>query len=163
MKLQAKCNIVINERRGFTLVETLIVISLIAIICGVSFSTLSSYFPRFRLSGAAREVMTDLMQARMQAVSKKHQMLIEFPSPSQYKITEDRNNNGVANSDEPARIFDLRGSFGDVTVAASAPSIIFKPLGTAVAGVAGATLTVAIPTAGTKTVLVSLAGRVKIQ
>lgn len=159
MKLQTNCYVILNDRRGFSLVETLIVCSLIAIISGASITMLTSFLPRFRLSGAAREVMTDLMQARMQAVSKKHKMLIEFPSSSQYKITEDRNNNGDADSGEPARIFDLRGSSGNVTVAASLPKIIFNPLGTAVLG---ATLSVTNPT-GTKTVLVSLAGRVKIQ
>lgn len=158
MKFQTKCHAALKGERGFSLVETIIVVSLIAIISGFSITTLNSFLPRFRLSSAAREVLTDLMNARMQAVSKKHKMLITFPSTYQYTIIEDRDNNEALTSGEPSRTYDLHSSFGDVIVA-SPSSIIFKPLGTAAAGAA---ITVS-SSAGTKTVLVSLGGRVKIQ
>ena len=160
MKFQTKCHAALKEERGFSLVETIIVVSLIAIISGFAITTLNSFLPRFRLSSAAREVLTDLMNARMQAVSKKHQMLITFPSLYQYTIIEDKDNNGALTSGEPSRTYDMHSSFGDVTVASSPSSIIFKPLGTA----SGATITItSVAGAGTKTVLVSLGGRVKIQ
>ena len=68
----------INDKRGFSLPELMIVVALIAILSAVAVTSIKSNLPQYRLSGAARRVMTDLMLARMEAVSKNVDKSVTF-------------------------------------------------------------------------------------
>ncbi len=144
-------------KRGFTLVEMVIVIALLAIIAAIAAPHFQTYMAQRRLNGAARLVMTDLMDARMKAVSENNQFKVFFLDTHQYKVLDDENNNGTEDTGETSVTKDIQSNYPGVTLSASAHPI-FYPRGTAW----GTTVTLT-NTSGSKSVSVSTAGRVKIQ
>jgi len=144
-------------KRGFTLVEMMIVIAVLAIIAAIAAPNFQTYMAQRRLNGAARLVMTDLMDARMKAVSENNQFKVFFLDTHQYKMLDDENNNGTEDTGETSVTKDIQSNYPGVTLSASAHPI-FYPRGTAW----GTTVTLT-NTSGSKSVSVSTAGRVKIQ
>ena len=144
-------------KRGFTLVEMMIVIAVLAIIAAIAAPHFQTYMAQRRLNGAARLVMTDLMDARMKAVSENNQFKVFFLDTHQYKVLDDENNNGTEDTGETSVTKDIQSNYPGVTLSASAHPI-FYPRGTAW----GTTVTLT-NTSGSKSVSVSTAGRVKIQ
>lgn len=144
---------------GFTLIEMMIVVAVAAIMAGVAVPAFMSMLPGMRLNGASRQVMTDLMAARMDAVKQNNQFRVFFNSPgaNQYQILDDDDNDGVADMGEAITTKNIQDNYNDVTFN-STNNPIFTPRGTATS----------LPTitlqnsSGSKAVTVSIAGRVKI-
>ena len=150
-----------KRQSGFTLIEMMIVIAVFAIVAAIAIPNFMSWLPGMRLNGAARQVMGDLMAARMNAVKQNNEFKVFFNSPgaNQYQILDDDDNDGTADTGEaittPAK--NIQDNYPDVTVS-STNNPIFFPRGTAT-GLPTVTLQ---NSSGTKTVTVSIAGRVKI-
>ncbi|NOR46950.1 MAG: hypothetical protein GQ533_02735, partial [Methanosarcinaceae archaeon] len=84
-----------------------------------------------RLNGAARQVMGDLMAARMQAVSLNHAVKVFFYSDHQYKICDDVNDDGTVDYGEGnVQVKDIHSNYHDVTLTKSM-NPVFQPRGTA--------------------------------
>ncbi|MBW2558492.1 MAG: GspH/FimT family pseudopilin [Deltaproteobacteria bacterium] len=146
-----------QKKTGFTLIEMMIVIAVIAILSGIAAPNLQSYMAQRRLNGAARQVMTDLMAARSNAVSLNQKVKVSFGSNHTYQIWNDADGNGTVADDEGDDIErDIHPDYHDVTFSASA-NPFFQPRGTAV----GSTITLT-NSSGSKYVKVALTGRVKI-
>lgn len=143
--------------KGFTLLELLIVIMLIGIISAIALPGFQGWMVKSRLNGAARQVMTELMETRSKAVSQNNRFRVFFINNHQYTILDDRNNNNSADTGEPTLTRDIEGDYFDVRFTATA-NPIFYPRGTAF----GTTVTLSNGAGGTKTITVSTAGRVKI-
>jgi len=144
--------------RGFTLVEMMIVVTVMAILAAVAAPNFTSYMTHRRLNGAARQIMTDLMEARMRAVSQNNRFKVFFLDDGhRYTILDDSNNNNTEDSGETSTTKDIRDVYRDVTFSATADPI-FYPRGTAY----GTTVTIS-NSGGSKSVTVATAGRVKIQ
>ena len=137
--------------------EMMIVIAVLTIIAAIAAPHFQTYMAQRRLNGAARLVMTDLMDARMKAVSENNQFKVFFLDTHQYKVLDDENNNGTEDTGETSVTKDIQSNYPGVTLSASAHPI-FYPRGTAW----GTTVTLT-NTSGSKSVSVSTAGRVKIQ
>ena len=150
-----------KRQSGFTLIEMMIVIAVLAIMSAIAIPNFMSLLPGMRLNGAARQVMGDLMAVRMNAVKQNNEFKVFFNSPgaNQYQILDDDDNDGTADTGEaittPAK--NIQDNYPDVTVS-STNNPIFFPRGTAT-GLPTVTLQ---NSSGTKTVTVSIAGRVKI-
>ena len=130
---------------GFTLIELIIVIGLVGILSGVAVTSIKSTMPQNYLGGAARRTMTDLMLARMQAVSTNTAKTVTFTS-SGYTI-------GTVTT-------NISSQFGGVTLS-STGSVTFATVGTA-----SAPITITFTgSAGLspKYVDVSTAGRIRIR
>ncbi len=135
----------------------MVTIAVFAILASIAIPTFMSLMPGMRLNGAARQVMTDLMAARMKAVSENNRFRVFFIDNHQYKILDDDNNNNAENSGEWTQTKDIQDEYYDVTFSATADPIYY-PRGTAF----GTTVTVT-NSSGTKTVKVAFTGRVKIE
>lgn len=148
-----------NKQSGFTLIELIIIIAILAIFAGIAVPNFLSYMPKHRLNGAARQVMGDLMGARMKSVKLNHRAKIFFYSNHQYKICDDADNNGtVADGEGDVQIKDIQSEYSNVTFSATA-NPIFYPRGTA----SGSTITLTNSAGSTKDVHVHITGRVKIE
>lgn len=78
-----------NIQTGFTLVELMIVVAIVAILASVGGIALNSQMPKYRLRGDTKAIASSLMLARMKATSTGLQYAIEFDldaSPQEYRL-----------------------------------------------------------------------------
>jgi len=147
-----------SAKKGFTLIELMIVIAIIGILAGILAPNLKNYMAQRRLNGAARQVMGDLMAARMKAVSLNQRVKVSFIDSHQYEIWNDANSDGTVDNDEGDDIAkDIHQDYHDVTFSATA-NPVFQPRGTVSPGTT-VTLT---NSSGSRYVKVAIAGRVMI-
>ena len=66
------------RQRGFTLLELIIVIAIISIFIGVSYSRISAVFPYYRLRDEARELAINFKKAKIEAVKRNRDVVILF-------------------------------------------------------------------------------------
>jgi type IV fimbrial biogenesis protein FimT len=158
-------------KRGFTLVELLIAIAIMIIMAAIAVPNFQSVMARMRLNGAARQVMTDLMAARMRAVTLNARVKVAFPTVTtgtQYTVYFDSDRNGtvagtvqsdgtVTSPESAVTVKNIQTDYKSVTLHAN-NNPIFLPDGTATSL---PTVTITSIT-GTKCVTVSIAGRVAI-
>jgi type IV fimbrial biogenesis protein FimT len=149
----------IFTKKGFTLVELMIVMVVMGIISAIASPNFRQFMAERRLNGAARMVLSDLMLARQQAVVKNNNFKVFFSTNHNYTILDDGNNDGSAGTGETSTSRDIHQDYYDVTFAATA-NPVFSPRGTST-GWTTVTLTSAV-TGGSKQVRVNLTGRVRI-
>lgn len=149
----------IANQDGFSLIEMIVVMLIISILAGITISAYIGMKPSFRLSGATRQIMGDLMWARMQAISQNNEFRIIYDNNHQYSILEDSDKNGNISTGESLITKDIHNKYYDVVYSSSnANDLIFYPRGNA-ANLTTITLT---NVSGTKAVSISVTGRVKI-
>ena len=78
---------VIKNKSGFTLIELMIVVSIIAVSTAIAVPTFLSWAPKFRLNSGADKLGKDLMVARISAISQNSSVVVEFfESQRKYRI-----------------------------------------------------------------------------
>lgn len=145
-----------SSTKGFSLVELLVALTILGILVAISVPGILGQMPRYRLNGATRQIMTDLMWARMQAVSQNNQFRVFFLDNHRYTILDDDDSDGNIDAGEWIQTKDIQTDYVDVTISASA-NPTFYPRGT----ISPTTITLTNPS-GERKVKVSIAGRVKI-
>ena len=138
--------------------ELMIVIAVIAVLAAIGGLSYLSMRPALRLSGAARQILSDLMAARMKAVNQNNEFKIFFLNDHEYKILDDDDGHGDEDEGETSELKDIQDNYPNVTFSANKDPI-FSPKGTANAN---ATVTLS-NTSGSKKVIVSSAGQVRIE
>lgn len=145
-----------KQAKGFTTIEIVVVAAVVGVVAAIAIPNMIGQMARYRLKGAARQVMGDLMWARMQAVSQKNEFKVFFINDHEYKILDDDDNDGKADGGEWAEIKDIRREYHDVSISFTTNPIFF-PRGSASIG----TITLTNGS-GSKKVKIHLTGRVKI-
>ena len=149
----------IGNQKGFSLIEIIVAIAIIVTLTGIAVPVYIGMKPSIRLSGATRQIMGDLMWARMQAISQNNEFKMFFLADNhRYTILDDDNNDGNIDGNELTVTKDIHGEYCDVTFS-STNDPIFYPRGNASPT---ATVTL-INSVGTKTVTIAMTGRVKIE
>ncbi|MDQ7836904.1 MAG: GspH/FimT family pseudopilin [Thermodesulfobacteriota bacterium] len=146
-----------GNHRGFTLTELMMVVALMAIMAAIAVPNIIAQMPKYRLNGAARQVLGDLVAARMQAVSQNNELKVFFLDNHRYMILDDDDNNGTADTGEATQTKDIQTDYHDVTFNSNNDPI-FQPNGTA-SNLATITLS---NTSGSYSITISSAGRVRI-
>lgn len=86
-----------HRQKGFSFIEIIVVIAILTIVTVLSIPVYSKLKPSIRVNGAARQIMGDLMLARMQAVSENNDYIITFgTSTNEYNIFDDNNDNFIS-------------------------------------------------------------------
>lgn len=67
-----------QRSRGFTLIELMVVIAVLAIMLALAAPSFADFFQRYRLRGAADKVATLLASARAEAVMRNRNVSIDF-------------------------------------------------------------------------------------
>jgi prepilin-type N-terminal cleavage/methylation domain-containing protein len=71
-----------RNRNGWTLIELIVAIGLLAVMLSIGSLAQGKLLPQYRLSAAARQVVTDLRLLRSKAISQNHQFRMIFDSGS---------------------------------------------------------------------------------
>ena len=80
----------LNNKNGFTLVEVVVVLSIIGIMAAVAVPNFLSWLPDMRLKAAARDLYSDMQRTRMEAVKTNRNTAIIFNTGSnQYTTCDD--------------------------------------------------------------------------
>jgi type IV fimbrial biogenesis protein FimT len=91
-------------QRGFTIMEMMVAIAILAIMAVVSVPTIRSWIPNQRLRSAANELYTNLQWAKLNAIQKNETWTVSFdPDNLKYQILD--------GSDTSVRTVDL-SSYG---------------------------------------------------
>ena len=147
-----------NNEAGYTLVELTVVMAMIAILTGIAGAGYINLKPIIHLNGAARQIMGDLMAARMDAVNQNNNYKIFFlDNNHQYQILDDDDNDGVADTGEAIKTKDIHDEYPGITFSAGS-NPVFSPRGTASGNTA---IAVSNGEGGSKTVTVKITGSVK--
>jgi type IV fimbrial biogenesis protein FimT len=147
-----------RNQLGFTVTELVIVTALISILAVIGIPSIMNEIPKYRLNGAARQIVGDLMEARMKATRLNRKVKIYFTVGNEYKVCDDIDNNGTVDDCEGnAKIVNIQNNFTGVTLSSN-NNPIFNPRGTASNL---ATINVA-NSAGTKYITIAITGRVRV-
>lgn len=88
MKFQISSQIL----RGFTLIESLVIAAIIAILAGISVSAFRGYQPDLQLSGDTRDLISNLRYTQQLAVTEQIEYClrfpIDFPTDKKYQIIQ---------------------------------------------------------------------------
>jgi type IV fimbrial biogenesis protein FimT len=147
-----------RNQPGFTVTELVIAIALTSVLAVIAIPNIINEVPKHRLNGAVRQIVGDLMEARMKAARLNRRVKIYFIAGDQYRVCDDINNDGTVDDCEGnARVVNIENNFKGVTLSSN-NNPIFNPRGTASNL---ATIDVA-NSAGTKYITIAITGRVRV-
>lgn len=164
-----------NKQCGFSIVEIMIVVTIISIIAGLGTTMLMKYLPGMQLRSATRDIYSTLTQAKSESIRRGENVAVLFDSPnSSYTMFLDSDANNTFDAGEavliteqvlPSRvIFDPAVGGGD-GVSFTNETAGFRPRGLPVGmGTVGLCATDSQGnTIRQRTITVSIAGRINTQ
>ena len=77
-----------SEESGFSLVETVVVLGIIAITLGFAVIGTTSSLPGYKSDAAMDQVVSQLRSARLRAISQRHEVQVQFSGDHQLIITD---------------------------------------------------------------------------
>jgi type IV fimbrial biogenesis protein FimT len=143
---------------GFSTLEALIVVAILLILGAISLPGFMAWREDSNLNGALRQVQSDLMWARMEAVQRSCPVTVTFTNGQPaYTVWTDLNRNSTNDTGETVT-HTVAQEFKNIQVGSSA-TLVFQPR-----GVVTSTGSVSLSNPrGTRVLNVNAAGRVSIQ
>ncbi len=86
-----------NNSRGVTLVELLIVFTIIGILCSSLAYAYSGWMGRYKVEKQTKDIYSDMMAARLMAMERNRVYFLDFTGATTYRIVEDTNDNSAIN------------------------------------------------------------------
>ncbi|MDM8535791.1 prepilin-type N-terminal cleavage/methylation domain-containing protein [Desulfobacterales bacterium HSG17] len=89
----------INNSKGFTLVELMVLVAIIGVLAGLATSSL--YNPRTRLRAAARDIVSQVQNARFKALETGETWAVQFDTSSEtpsYRILSSKGDDKIWNT-----------------------------------------------------------------
>lgn len=128
---------ILPSSRGFTLVESLLVLALLVLGALVLLPAAGAVFRRARLSNPEEEVASILQQVRREAVLRGREMVMQFDTAAQRFVWDETGGAGLAVAGGPVEVGILRPGRGSAVViggqaveTSSVPAMRFFPDGT---------------------------------
>lgn len=90
----------VRKQAGFSLIELAVVVAIIGIVALIAMPNMIGWRAERKLEGAARNCMSDMQLAKLNAIRESENVAVLFIPPNQYSIFIDTNNNGVADPGE---------------------------------------------------------------
>jgi len=147
--------------KGYSLVELMVVLGIIALLAGLAVPGLIKYGPKQRLLSAASDVQGAINLARMAAIKENTTVVISFSTTTPgLSVFVDSNNNGSKDSGEALLRATTFRSDINVSTGFSGNRVSFDGRGMASAA---ANVTLQNATAGTKTIQVTVTGSSRMQ
>lgn len=164
---------------GYTIVEIMIVVTILSIIAAIGTSMLMKYLPGMQLRSATRDIYSALTQAKSESIRRGERITVLFDSPnSSYTMFLDSDSNNTVDAGETVliapQVLPTRVTFDpDITVVADGDGVsfpnntaVFTPRGLPV-GIGGTIGLCATDSQGNtirqRSITVSIAGRINTQ
>jgi len=77
------------NKKGFTLIELIVVFVIIAITAALIVPSIGGWLPRYRLRSATRDIISTMRTAQMKAVSNRMQYQVDFNVANSYVLQYD--------------------------------------------------------------------------
>ncbi len=91
-----------DERRGFTLIEMMVIVALIGILTAIGFVSMLHYRSIIRVNASARDVAGQFRLARAKAIRDGRSVMVSFPSAvNQYTLGIDADESGTFDTSFP--------------------------------------------------------------
>lgn len=120
------------HRQGFSLPEVLVTVALVGLVVSFALPNFNNFRRRAALRTAAREIMSELREARFRAIVQRRQVALKFAKGSggewMYSVYEDRDADGVRNNDIKAGVDVLVQPSRPVLLAAGGATIGLPPV-----------------------------------
>ncbi len=84
--------------RGFTLIELMVVVTIMSVLLGIAGSSLQTYQARYEAENQVRLMHADMMQARFRAFERNKRCFVKVTTDS-YQVIEDTNDSGGSTAD----------------------------------------------------------------
>jgi len=75
----------IRSSKGFTLIETMVIVAIIGVLAGLTIPSFANYLARQKVIGARSELMADLQYARSLAIARRQTFRMDF-TLDQYQL-----------------------------------------------------------------------------
>lgn len=79
---------ILTRPDGFSLIELMIVVGLVAVLAGMTVPAISGAMTRYSLTSASQQVVSTIRSARVQAVGKNRivEVRFDYPAAGQYQV-----------------------------------------------------------------------------